>query len=207
MKCLQYGCGCDVSERWINYDASPMIIIRRIPLLGKLVENIRGVYFPPNVLYGNIIKGFLKHRLSCSAVYCSHVLEHLTYDEMLIALKNTHNLLMEGGVFRFVMPDLQLLCESYVADSNLPDRATRFMKNCGLGVKQYRKGLISRIQSAIGNSRHCWLWDYNSIVPLLHATGFNAVRRCSLHDSDIKEFMLVENPARFVDALAVEAKK
>ncbi|WP_148257199.1 hypothetical protein [Treponema primitia] len=76
---LQYGCGSSAPINWLNYDASPMIILQKIPGIGLMIQKIRNVSFDKNVKYGDIVKGIQKYNNSCDAVYCSHVLEHLTY--------------------------------------------------------------------------------------------------------------------------------
>lgn len=47
---------------------------------------------------------------SCSDVYCSHVLEHLSHaDELLIAMSEFYRVLAPGGVLRVSVPDLTVL--------------------------------------------------------------------------------------------------
>jgi hypothetical protein len=56
-KYLQYDCGLTGPVSWLNYDASPMIRLKKIPIIGKIIENKRGGgVFSENVLYGNIVK-------------------------------------------------------------------------------------------------------------------------------------------------------
>ena len=88
-KYVQYGCGFSAPSEWINYDASPTLYYERIPIIGKLYtrNNIR---FPENVKFGDIIKGLPEEQDSCDGVYCSHVLEHLSYEDFIIAIKNTY---------------------------------------------------------------------------------------------------------------------
>jgi predicted SAM-dependent methyltransferase len=83
-------------------------------MFGTILRKKRNVSFPKNVLYGNILRGFPQYKESCDAVYCSHVLEHLTYKEFFIAIDNTYSLLKKGGIFRLVMPNLKIICETYI---------------------------------------------------------------------------------------------
>ena len=82
--------------------------------------------------YGDIVKGLPVDYASCKGIYCFHVLEHLSPDNFRIALGNTYKFLQPGGVFRFVLPDLQsnisatpqrrphpLLCEIPIWDSKV----------------------------------------------------------------------------------------
>ncbi len=173
--------------------------------MGGFISRKRRVRFPRNVLYGDIVTGFHKYNSLCDAVYCSHVLEHLTYDEFVTAIQNTYALLREGGVFRLVMPDLQAICKSYIESQNYDDRAILFMRECGLGAENTRRGLVKRIEAALGNSRHNWLWDYDSTRTILRQVGFQSIRPCCYNDSDIEAFKVVEDVDRFRNAIAIEA--
>ena len=159
-----------------------------------------------NIKYGNIVNGFSKHNGTCDAVYCSHILEHLTYEEFIIAIENTYLLLKKGGVFRLVMPDLRKSCENYLQDAANPEAAVEFINGIGMGLRKRRK-YSDRIISVFANSRHLWLWDYNAAKKILDKTGFREIRICEYNDSKIKEFEMVENKERFNGALAIEAKK
>ena len=37
-KYLQYGSGFNGPKEWINFDASPMIVLAKIPVLGKIIQ-------------------------------------------------------------------------------------------------------------------------------------------------------------------------
>ena len=95
---VHYGCGFSSCEGWENFDASPTLIIERIPFFGLFVKKNNG-RFPNNVKYGNIVKGLPLKDNSIDLVYCSHILEHLSLNDLKIALKNTYKML-KGGVFQ-----------------------------------------------------------------------------------------------------------
>lgn len=86
---VQYGCAWSAPESWRNFDASPTLRFERIPVVGKLYTKNES-RFPENVEYGDITKGLPVNDTSCDAVYCSHVLEHLSLSDCRVALKNTH---------------------------------------------------------------------------------------------------------------------
>src|SRR5262249_16855882 len=108
MLCVQYGCGTSTAEGWRNFDASPTLRFERIPVVGRLYSK-NGARFPGNAEYGDIVKGLPIADGSCDAVYCSHVLEHLALDDLHVALANTLRIVKPGGVFRLVVPDLEVL--------------------------------------------------------------------------------------------------
>src|SRR5215470_17102171 len=99
MNYVQYGCGLCAPAGWLNFDSSPMLRLQRIPLAGRLAAN-GSVKFPSNVRYGNIVRGLPIEDGTCRAVYCSHVLEHLSLNDFRAALLNTQRLLGKGAVFR-----------------------------------------------------------------------------------------------------------
>jgi len=80
----------------LNFDASPTLRVQRLPLAGFL-RVPGGPVFPANVRYGDIVKGLPVEATSCRAVYCSHVLEHLSLSDFRLALANTKAVLAEGG--------------------------------------------------------------------------------------------------------------
>lgn len=129
---IQYGCGLSAPIGWQNYDASPTLRLQRIPVIGRLMHG--RVSFPLSVHYGDIVKGLPVEDCSSQAVYCSHVLEHLSLTEFKCALVNTYKLLMPGGVFRLVMPDLESLIETYRQDRSKV-AAVNFMKNSGIATE------------------------------------------------------------------------
>ena len=140
---VQYGCGLSAPTNWLNFDASPTLIIQKIPFIGKILKNRLNVIFPMNVLFGNIIKGLPVKENSCDGLYCSHTLEHLSLEDFRIALKNSFKILKKGGIFRCIVPDLQYNANKYLKDlENNDDLASiNFMNNTYLGIKKRPKNL------------------------------------------------------------------
>ena len=50
---VQYGCGFDAPDGWINYDASPTLFFERIPVLGRLYTKNERRF--PNIVTGKQI--------------------------------------------------------------------------------------------------------------------------------------------------------
>ena len=197
---VQYGCGLSAPEGWLNYDASPTLRMQKIPVVGGAAP---GPKFPRNARYGDIVKGLPLPDGSADAVYCSHTLEHLSLQDCEQALKNTFRLLRADGVFRFVLPDLKLLAQEYIA-SNAPDAAVTFMKETLLGEEVRPRGVSGLLRAWIGNSDHRWMWDYESLTQLLSAAGFQDIRRATLGDSGDPMFAEVEDPNRWTRALGMQ---
>ncbi|MES2428786.1 MAG: methyltransferase domain-containing protein [Bacteroidota bacterium] len=204
---VQYGCGFTAPASWINYDSSPTLRFERIPLLGKLYTR-NSQRFPDNVKYGDIVKGLPEAPDSCDGVYCSHVLEHLAYNDFIQALKNTYLILKPGGTFRGVVPDLKAAVTDYLEQYNKQDTpANILMQNTMLGIESRNKGLIDGIKGLYGNSKHLWMWDYKSLAFELDKIGFKDIRPAKYSDADDNQFSVVEEEDRFYKAAAFECKK
>jgi hypothetical protein len=202
---VQYGCGFCAPAGWSNFDASPTLRFERVPLLGKLSRK-NAARFPANVEYGDIVRGLGLPQGSARGVYASHVLEHLSLRDFRAALGNTFDLLAPGGIFRLVVPDLEQLARRYL-ESKSSGAAPAFMQESGLGELERPRTLAAMIRSWLGNSAHRWMWDYSALSAELQRAGFVEVRRCQPGDSEDPRFVEVEQPARFVQAVAAEARK
>lgn len=203
---LHYGCGLIATDGWFNCDASPTLRLQRLPLVGALFRRLVSPVFPSAVQYGNIVTGLELKAESCDAIYCCHVLEHLSFEESRAALRNTCRYLKPGGLFRCVLPDLEQQIETYRADPK-PSAAPEFLSYTFLGRKIRPRGVVAHLREMFGNSHHLWMWDYKALAAELQNVGFREIRRCQFGDSSNKAFTAVENPGRFDWAVAIECSK
>lgn len=204
---IQYGCGLKAPESWMNFDASPTLILNKIPVLGSLLSKREIIpNWSNNVKYGDIIKGLPVPNNTCKAVYCSHVLEHLALEDFRIALKNTYKLLEKGGTFRFVLPDLDSLAREYI-NSKEDNASLEFMYKSYLGKESRPSGLRGLLKCMLGNSSHLWMWDYRSISKELSHVGFRKIRRAEYGDSSDCMFDKVETKGRWINCLGLQCKK
>lgn len=204
---VQFGAGFSGPDGWLNYDASPTLLIERFPLLGSLVNKNRAGRFPKSVLYGDIVKGLPVADGAAAGVYASHVLEHLSRADFTTALRRTYDMLQPGGRLRLIVPDLEWRARAYVAALESGQRQANdiLMRSAHLGAE--KRSLVA----ALGNSLHLWMWDEPSMTDALLHAGFGSVRRCKRGDSGDPMFDLVEDETRFVvggkDELAMEARR
>jgi hypothetical protein len=205
---IQYGCGLCAPEGWMNFDASYTLLFERIPLVGKLYTKNRQ-RFPASVRYGDIVKGLPLPAGSASGIYASHVLEHLAYEDCVQALRNTHRLLSPNGIFRLVVPNLEVAARHYLAmyGQHSPFAAETLMEEMCMGKRTRPRGLVSLIHTWLNTSAHLWMWDHLAMQRVLEAQGFKRVRRCRFDDCDDPMFARVEDPQRFEGALAIEAHR
>lgn len=197
---VHYGCGLVAPEGWLNFDASPTLRLQRVPLIGRLMP---GPTFPSEVRYGDIRTGLPVAAGAAELVYCSHVLEHLSLDDVRVALRNTLALLRPGGIFRLVMPDLEHEVTKYW-NGPRETRAVAF-NAATLGQRTRPRGLGGAIRTALGNSEHRWMWDYDGFAQELVDAGFKGVRRAVFHDSEDRRFDPLESEARWDHCLGMQA--
>jgi hypothetical protein len=205
---VQYGCAYSAPPEWINFDASPTVRFEHLPIVGRLYT-VNGSRFPASVRYGDVVSGLPVETGSCEGVYASHVLEHLCLEDCRTALRETARLLALGGTFRLVVPDLRTCAERYLAESEQgdPGASHRFMESSGLGVRSRPRTPMGWTRRIFGNSSHLWMWDENSLRVELEQAGFIDIRRAELGDSADPTFATVEEPDRFLDAVAMEAHR
>lgn len=204
---VQYGCGFTAPVEWVNYDASPTLRFEKLPFIGTLyTRNSRR--FPANVRYGDIVKGLPETPGSCDGIFCSHILEHLSYTDFQSALKNTYHILKPGGIFRGVVPDLRAAVRNYIETYEQTESpASMLMRNTMLGTEIKGRSAASVLKNIYGHSRHLWMWDYKSLLFELNKAGFVNIRECFFGDSRDAFFGLVEEKDRFTCAAAFECSK
>ncbi len=114
--------------------------------------------------------------------------------------------LQPGGIFRFVLPDLEHLVHDYL-DSDDAAAAEKFMRDAALGREVRPKGLIAWLREWIGNSAHLWMWDFKSIARELDSAGFVGIRRAQFGNSADPRFKEVEDVRRRDSCLGVESHR
>jgi hypothetical protein len=115
----------------------------------------------------------------------------------------------QGGVFRLLVPDLEVLAAEYLRKLQEQDATanTVFLENAYLGEKARERGLAGLTSFFLGNSKHRWMWDALSMSHALKEHGFTQVRKCAFGDSADPMFGLVEDRGRFERAVAIEARR
>ncbi len=204
---LQFGCGTCAPESWLNFDAGPAFLLeKRLPFIKAMLVRKGFPDYPVNIHYGDVIKGLPVTQNSASRVYCSHVLEHLSLDDCRKTLRNVCSYLVPGGIFRFVVPDLEFYARRYL-ESSEPEAASQFMTDTYLGEQQSVRGMRSLPRALFGRSQHLWMWDYRNFSEELAAAGFTAIRRATFGDSGDPAFAAVESEGRWQNCLGIECRR
>ena len=207
---VHYGCAFTAPKEWINFDASPSLTLQKIPIIGAIVKKKLYAPFPANVRYGNIVKGLPVSENSCTGVYCSHTLEHLSLVDFRLALKNTLKMLKVGGIFRCVVPDLEFYARKYInsLDEGNNIASIEFLGiGTHLGVEKKPQGLEEFLRLFWGNSNHLWMWDIKSLTHELKNAGFTQIRACQFNYCEDEMFKDVEESYRFENSVTIECRK
>lgn len=217
---IQFGGHTDSPEGWVNFEHSPFLRMAKIPVIGPALNRFSRFDFSGDVKPGNIIKGLPVENGKAAGVFCSHVIEHLTYHDSKIALKNTYDYLAPGGIFRFVLPDLESRCRYYLEHyDSLGEPAEWLMRSTLMGRQNSRKTNISGVlKNMLSNASHMWMWDEKSLRHVLAEVGFKDIRRARFGDSADQHFNHVESEFRFhwspnndsdesFEELAIECRK
>lgn len=201
---VHYGCGFCAPHDWLNYDASPTLRFERLPVLGALyTKNQRR--FPENVRYGDIIKGLPVPPGSCAAIYCSHMLDYVAYEDCKIALGNTKRMLRPGGIFRLVVQDCSYFMHEYIKASD-PHAAIKFMDDTGWGRRSRPSKLFPLLKELWGHGYRLWMWDFESLASELSQGGFHSIRRAAFCDSVEPRFASVEEEAQWTRGIGIECR-
>ena len=112
-----------------------------------------------------------------------------------------------------IVPDLGVRVQNYAErrDKGEIDAATILMRNLGMGSESTSNSFLGRFGALLGNSRHHWMYDEQSMRAELEAVNFRSIRRCRFGDSKISEISEVEDESRYVsevgEELAFECEK
>jgi len=202
---VQFGCGTTAPKSFRNFDAGPVFWLQKyMPFLKSLLLKRGLPDYPRNIEYCDVTKGFPIAPGTVKAVYCSHVLEHMTLEEFRSTLRNTFSILEPGGTFRLVLPDLEWYVRTYI-ESPDPDAASRFVGEVW-GTASRGTGLSEFSRAVFGRSAHLWMWDEKNITLELANAGFVNIRRARFGDNPDPHFREVESEGRWENCLGMECQ-
>lgn len=175
---VNIGCGQSPTPGWHNYDNSPSIWIGRSRLAAAALRalgllNWRNTSYIDfcrrnDIRYADAVKRIPYADGSVSAIYSSHMLEHLDRTEARRFMRECYRVLQTDGILRIAVPDLLPLARAYVQGGT----AEAFLSACVLELDKPR-GLKGRIHHAIfGGRDHHWMYDGASLGRLMSEAGF-----------------------------------
>lgn len=208
MEYIQFGCGLCAPPGWINFDGSPTLWLQKyVPFAAPLLVRMGYPMWPiRNIRYGNIVKGLPVAAQSAKAVYCSHILEHLSLQEFRISIRNVHDYLQPGGRFRMVLPDLEYLAREYLGDGS-SQAASKFMEAACLGHHGVTSPVRYLMETLFSRNKHLWMWDEKGLGKELADAGFVDICRAYFRDSQDPRFREVEDLERWQNCLGMECRR
>ncbi|MFH1702689.1 MAG: methyltransferase domain-containing protein [Nitrospirota bacterium] len=209
---LNLGCGLNAPLGWVNIDAS----------FSARLSNWRGLYnamckfarvkpvpWPKNIKIVDVRKGLPFSDGTIKAIFSSHMLEHMTYEDANLVIKECYRCLCEGGVIRIIVPDLYQIAKRYV-DLMVTDpkgeHSYNFLQDLNMQEGSY-KGLLKVLHKIFGHSRHRHMYDEWSLMDLLEKQGFKNIQRMCYGQSRIPDNEMVEDKGRHEMAVCLEGIK
>jgi predicted SAM-dependent methyltransferase len=208
---LNLGCGPGpiLAKNYIHIDASRKLLLAKTPILGNLAERIfhSQSSWDRNVEFKNIVKMKLKSN-SVQAVYSSHLLEHLYYNQCENLLRMLHDSLTDEGTIRLALPDYDAFIFKFVES---------FKQNALFAMQEFEASLLSyptkkphfraQLWSQITGNLHTHRWHPNFAVveQMLLEVGYTDIKRCKFRESSLEEIHQLEN--REYMTFYIEAKK
>lgn len=175
---INLGCGYRPLAGWINLDAA------------------RG---PQVDLVWDLRRGLPLADASCTALFCEHVIEHLTKEDGERLLRHCYRALQPGGVLRISTPDAGLYLRSYAGDGE-------FLRH-----PEFTEPLetpLDRINQMMREGgQHLWAYDAASLQAALRRVGFNQTAEHRFGQSLHPQMERLDSPARAFESLYIEAIK
>lgn len=219
---LNLGCGPVAPDGWVNIDGSWGAYARRIPFGAALARMFRGPASgrQPGLADapgGDIAVHDLRKPLpygndSVSAIYASHVLEHLYLAQADRLLRECNRVLVRGGVLRVVVPDLENIVAKYIEEKKgsvneggrdpAADNLNLRMHYCD---KEPKGGnILYRLYTFCTDFHaHKWMYDGDSLSRHFSEAGFGEVKIMGFRESRIEGIEAVELAERVVDGAGV----
>lgn len=207
---LNLGCGLQAPAGWVNIDRSPSLTLDRLPVVKKALRSINVlrdehmVSWPRNITRHDVTKPLPYATDSASAIYSSHMLEHLYHDQALALLRECQRVLRPGGILRLALPDVEQFARELVNASSADSAEAGLAFTTGLAMAPLtapnrRQRLVGRFASA----PHRWQPTTPLVLSMLREAGFATAERRDYLVGDLPGLREVEHRP---ESLFVEAK-
>src|SRR6266852_2798057 len=168
----------------------------------------------PSILIRDVRKPLPFSDGSVTAVYASHVLEHLYREEGQRLIAESFRVLAPGGILRIVVPDLRAIVEEYLGSGPLKNPRTesetlrpadqmneRLLMRWPTPASSH---LLYRIYDAWQDFHsHKWMYDADSLMALLSKCGFVNVEGKDCFESRIADIRALEDRSRILDGAGI----
>lgn len=218
---LNLGCGLLAAPGWINIDGSWNARLAKHPFLRRTLSKVgvlprekSEIPWDSTIFIHDIRKPLPFPDDCATAVYASHVLEHLYFKEGQLLIQESFRVLSGGGILRVVVPDLQAIVREYVGERPLGPLtsemealrpADRFNQRLLMRwPTPSSPNVLYRIYDAWQDFHsHKWMYDADSLIALLSRCGFVNIERRDCYESRIAGIREVEDQSRILDGAGV----
>jgi predicted SAM-dependent methyltransferase len=224
---LNLGCGLQAPDGWVNVDGSWNARLAKRPLLRRLLTSMHfiakdkyAIPWSSKIFIHDIRKPLPFPDGSASAIYASHVLEHLYFEQGKRLIREAFRVLRAGGILRVVVPDLNTIVQEYLGERPFGPLsgelgslrpADRLNHRLLMHWPTAPSGnLLYRIYNAWQDFHsHKWMYDADSLIALFQAEGFADARCRGCRESQIEDVDKVEDQSRILNGagVCVEAVK
>lgn len=172
-KWLDVGCNKNFEEGFYYLDVWP---IKNIPL------KYRSKYFRVNIL--NASNKELKILGKFDLVRMQHVLEHFSYEEGLVVIKNIVKLLKNEGILLVTVPDLKINVNKYINKKYKKWKAFKWWAMKRILSNAPDSFYFSVFAYSLPITSHKWCYDYEGLEYLLKLSGFfRKIKKIDFTDS------------------------
>jgi len=161
--------------------------------------------WPREIVREDVCRGLSFADATVEAIYSSHMLEHLYYEDAARVLREFRRVLSADGVLRLALPDSERLAREFVAalDEGSVDATDRF--NEELNAHPLRKPVgVQRFVGSVGASSHRWQPTRALVIRMLREAGFETIEERTFLEGDLPELSRVETRP---ESIFVEAKR
>jgi SAM-dependent methyltransferase len=207
---LNLGSGGHAPKSWVNLDRSPQIQLTKHPRLRSMLRRAGVLHdlhmgdWPENVIRRDLSKPLPFPDGVASAVYSSHMLEHLFLDDARALLREAARVMRPGAVLRMALPDAERFARDLLEAGEDPDGQAGLRYQEMLRAHPESKPSGRRLVAFVGGSNwHRWQPTRGLVKSMLRDAGFTGVEERTFHDGDLPELGVVEQrkDSWFVEAL------
>jgi predicted SAM-dependent methyltransferase len=143
---------------------------------------------------------------SLDLAYHSHMLEHLSYQDGILFLKECFRVLKPGGTMRILVPDLELWINAYTNNNSF--FFDQYRQFGGIDPDIYvTKAAV--FMGMLHNHEHRCGYDFESLKWVVEYAGFSDIKRTLYASGEVENLEILEStdPLRTMESLCMECKK
>lgn len=141
-------------------------------------------------IYLNLLKEFPFNDNKFDGIYCHHVFEHFYLNEGEKILKEVHRVLNDGGIFRIIVPDLELVTnQEFLTEKGCLD----YYANCMIKENNYESKWPLCLNELFHlNGEHKFIYNESLLKEMLTEVGFKNITRFSHGESNYDPFNAID---------------